>query len=200
MGRVGLLATRPTGPRVAAFVWPTLVVAVIAVLAASMFLVEGAVFDWSALLSIDRRLTGPADAGVGFILFSIAMTFGRLFGDAVVRRLGALRVLRWGGGLAILGLVLVLACPFAPLAIGGFLLVGLGAANVVPVLFSAAGRQASMPPAQALAVVTSTGYVGILAGPPLLGFIAHAAGLPNAFWVLAGLVLLVPLLAGIATG
>jgi MFS family permease len=195
----GLLATKPAGPRVA-FVLPSLVVAVIAVLAATMFLTEGAVFDWSALLTMDRRLTGEADAGLGFMLFSIAMTVGRLFGDAVVRRLGALRVLRYGGGLAILGLALVLTCPFAPLAISGFLLVGLGAANVVPILFSAAGRQASMPPAQALAVVASMGYVGILAGPPVLGFIAHAVGLPNAFWLLTGLLLLVPLLAGIATG
>ena len=172
---------------------------VIAALAATMFLTEGAVFDWSALLLVDRGVAGRADAGVGFILFSIAMTAGRLSGDFVVRKLGGRRVLQWGGALAILGLALVLACPFAPLAVGGFLLVGLGAANVVPVLFSAAGRQTSMPPTLAVAAVTSTAYVGVLAGPPVLGFIAHAIGLPTAFWLLTGLLLIVPLLAGTAT-
>lgn len=195
----GLLKARPPDERAKLFVVPSGLVVVIAVLAAAMFLAEGAVFDWSALLIVDRGVANRADAGVGFILFSIAMTVGRLSGDRVVRRLGSRRVLQWGGGLAILGLVLVLACPFAPLAVGGFLLVGLGAANIVPVLFSAAGGQTSMPPTLAVAAVTSTAYIGVLAGPPVLGFVAHAVGLPAAFWLLTGLLLLVPLLAGTAT-
>jgi predicted MFS family arabinose efflux permease len=195
----GLLGARPHGARIIAFVMPSGVVVVIAALAAMMFLTEGAVFDWGALLLVDRGVASRADAGVGFILFSIAMTAGRLSGDAVVRRLGARRVLRWGGALAIVGLALVLASPVTPLAISGFLLVGLGAANVVPVLFSAAGRQTSMPPTLALAAVTSMGYAGVLAGPPVLGFVAHAIGLPTAFWLLTGLLLFVPLLAGTAT-
>jgi len=195
----GLLKARPPDPRIALFVLPSGLVVVIAVLAATMFLAEGAVFDWSGLLIVDLGVTSRANAGVGFILFSIAMTVGRISGDLVVRRLGGRRVLQWGGGLAILGLALVLTRPFAPLAVGGFLLVGLGAANVVPVLFSAAGRQTSMPPTLAVAAVTSTAYAGVLAGPPVLGFVAHAVGLPAAFWLLTGLLLLVPLLARTAT-
>jgi predicted MFS family arabinose efflux permease len=199
----GLLGARPhyaqaRGARAVAFVLPRGPVVAIAALAAMMFLAEGAVFDWSALLMVDRGLAVRAGAGVGFLAFSIAMTAGRLCGDAVVRRLGARRVLRWGGALAIVGLALVLTSPVAPLAIGGFLLVGLGAANVVPVLFSAAGRQSAMPPAAAVAAVTSTAYAGLLAGPPVLGFVAHAVGLPTAFWLLTGLLLFVPLVAGTA--
>jgi predicted MFS family arabinose efflux permease len=194
-----MMAARPAGQRPVLFVWPSGLVAVIAILAATMFLAEGAVYDWSALLMVDRGVASRADAGVGFILFAIAMTAGRLSGDRVVRRLGARRVLQWGGALAILGLAWVLTCPFAPLAAAGFLLVGLGAANVVPVLFSAAGRQTSMPPTLAVAAVTSTAYAGVLAGPPALGFVAHAVGLPAAFWLLAGLLLLVPLLARTTT-
>jgi predicted MFS family arabinose efflux permease len=182
----GLLTARPARPP-RLFVWPSGLVLVIATLAAVMFLTEGAVFDWSALLMVERRLTGPADAGLGFILFSIAMTAGRLSGDEVVRRLGARRVVAWGGALAVLGLLVVLVSPFALLAVGGFFLVGLGAANLVPVLFSAAGRQTTMAPALAVAAVTSAGYAGILAGPPLLGFIAHAAGLNAAFWLVTAL-------------
>jgi MFS family permease len=96
-------------------------------------------------------------------------------------------VVAWGGALAVLGLLVVLVSPFALLAVGGFFLVGLGAANLVPVLFSAAGRQTTMAPALAVAAVTSAGYAGILAGPPLLGFIAHAAGLNAAFWLVTAL-------------
>jgi MFS family permease len=106
VGAAGLLRTRPARHE-RLLVWPTGLVVVIAVLAATMFLAEGAVFDWGALLIVDRRLAGAADAGLGYILFSIAMTAGRLSGDAIVRRLGALRVLRWGGALAVAGLVLV---------------------------------------------------------------------------------------------
>jgi MFS family permease len=195
----GLLNARPKGGRGLSLVMPTGVVVVIAALAAMMFLSEGAIFDWSALLMVDRGLAGRGGAGVGFLAFSVAMTAGRLAGDAVVARLGARRVLRGGGALAIAGLVLVLASPVAAPAIGGFLLIGLGAANVVPVLFSAAGRQSAMPPTAAVAAVTSTAYAGLLAGPPVLGFVAHQVGLPTAFWLLAGLLVCVPLLAGPAT-
>ena len=197
VGASGLLAARPaTAGRL--FARPSGLVLLIAALAATMFLAEGSVFDWSALLIVDRGLTKPPDAGVGYILFSIAMTAGRLSGDAVVKRVGGRRVVQWGGLAAVAGLLLVLCCPFAPGAIGGFLLVGLGAANIVPVLFSAAGRQRDMPPALAVAAVTSTGYVGILAGPPILGFVGHAVGLAGAFWLVAALLAFVPLLGAAA--
>jgi predicted MFS family arabinose efflux permease len=189
-----LLATRaPKEER--AFAWPSGVVLVIAGLAAVSFLAEGAVLDWGALLVLNRRLGTAAEAGLGFGLFSVGMTVGRLTGDWVVARLGRREVLAGGGVLAILGFATVLLSPATPLAMGGFLLIGLGLANVVPVLFSAAGRQRVMPPSLAIAAITTTGYVGILAGPPMVGFVARAIGLPASFWVLAGLVALVPLLA-----
>jgi predicted MFS family arabinose efflux permease len=193
----GLLRTPPMS-RVKMLVAPSGLVAMIAGMAAVMFLAEGAVFDWSALLLIDRRLADPAEAGSGFILFSVAMTVGRLTGDRIIGRYGDRRALQWGGALAVFGLAFVLACP-GPLAIAGFLLVGLGAANAVPILFSAAGRQTSMPPTLAVAAVTSVGYIGMLAGPPLVGLVAHVVGLPTAFWILAGLALIIPLLAWTVT-
>lgn len=194
-----LLSVRPPPPE-RLFVLPTGLVAVIALLAATSFLAEGAVFDWSALLLVERRLAEAATAGAGLIVFSIAMTIGRLTGDAVVSRLGARRVLRWGGAMAAAGFALALVAPAEPLALAGFGLVGLGAANVVPVLFSTAGRQSAMPPALAVAAVTSTGYAGVLAGPPLIGIAAQGVGLPVALWGLVALVLLIPALAGVAAG
>ncbi|HEY1927333.1 MAG TPA: MFS transporter [Caulobacteraceae bacterium] len=196
-GAFGLIAARPAAPT-RLLVWPTGLVLLIAALAATMFLAEGAVFDWSALLLVERGLAKRAEAGVGFILFSIAMTAGRLIGDVVVRRVGGRRVVQAGAITAVAGFLIVLCCPLAPAAIGGFLLVGLGAANIVPVLFSAAGRQRDMPATLAVAAVASTGYVGILAGPPLLGFIGHAVGLAGAFWLVTALLAFVALTGGAA--
>ncbi|HTX50057.1 MAG TPA: MFS transporter [Caulobacteraceae bacterium] len=198
VGAFGLNATRPEAPH-RLLVWPTGRVLLIAALAATMFLAEGAVFDWSALLLLERRLTSASEAGVGFMVFSIAMTAGRLVGDRVVRRFGGRGVVQGGALTAVSGFLIVLCCPLAPVAIGGFLLVGLGAANIVPVLFSAAGRQRNMAPTLAVAAVASTGYVGILAGPPTLGFIGHAVGLAAAFWLVTALLALVALAGGAAT-
>lgn len=105
----------------------------------------------------------------------------------------------WGGILAIAGWVILLTAPVASFALAGFLLVGLGASNTVPVLFRQAGTQTAMPLGLAIASVTTFGYAGILLGPAGIGFLAEAIGLTNAFWVLAALLALVPLCAGTAT-
>jgi predicted MFS family arabinose efflux permease len=195
----GLLRTGPRASLRTGFSRPTATVAIIAALAGISFLVEGAVYDWGALLVLARRVAPPPSAGLGYILFSIAMTLGRLLGDGLVARLGPRALLRWSGCVATLGVAIVLASPRAGLALSGFVLIGLGAANIVPVLFSAAGRQRSMAPALAVAIATSTGYAGLLAGPPLIGFTAEALGLPAAFWLLAALLICVPALAGRVT-
>ncbi|MES2450220.1 MAG: MFS transporter [Pseudomonadota bacterium] len=174
------------------FVRPHGIVLLLAVLAMVTFLAEGAMLDWSALLITQASLVDTRMGGVGYILFSITMTAGRLFGDRLTARLGDYRTLLGGGLLAALGFVLILASPVAPAALAGFLLIGLGASNIVPVLFRLAGSQKSMPPAQAIGALTTLGYAGILVGPAAIGFVAKAVGLPVAFWVLAALLLLVP--------
>ncbi|WCM27178.1 MFS transporter [Sphingomonas sp. QA11] len=174
------------------FVRPHGIVLLLAVLAMVTFLAEGAMLDWSALLITQASLVDTRMGGVGYILFSITMTAGRLFGDRLTARLGDYRTLMGGGLLAALGLVLILASPVAPAALAGFLLIGLGASNIVPVLFRLAGSQKSMPPAHAIGALTTLGYAGILVGPAAIGFVAKAVGLPVAFWVLAVLLLLVP--------
>lgn len=178
-----------------AFAWPRGIVLLIAGLAAIVFLVEGAILDWGALLSVGRDLLPTEQAGIGFMLFSIAMAIGRLAGDRLVARMGAFKTLFGGGLLVVAGLAFMLLSPVALAALVGFFLVGLGAANLVPVLFSAAGRQTIMPPALAIAAVTTTGYGGILLGPALIGFASQATTLPTAFWGLAVLMLVFPLVA-----
>ncbi|WP_314189888.1 MFS transporter [Paracoccus yeei] len=185
-----LLTARAGAP--VPFALPHGSVLVLALLAAITFLVEGAILDWGALLVTARGLLEPAQAGLGYMLFSGAMTLGRLTGDRVVARLGDARILALGGGLAVMGLGLLLAAPGPILALPGFALIGLGAANIVPVLFSLAGRQSVMPPALAIAAVTTVGYGGILLGPALLGFVARRFDLVAAFALLAVLLGIIP--------
>ncbi len=186
----------PGGPL---FAVPRGLVLVLAILAAVTFLVEGALLDWSALLITEAQLVPVAQGGIGYIIFSIAMTAGRLSGDWLSGRLGDFRTLLWGGLVALLGFVMLLTKGQPALVLSGFAFIGLGCANIVPVLFRRAAAQRAMPPALAVAAVTTTGYAGILAGPAVIGFVANATGLHTAFWMLAGLLVLVPLCARAVT-
>jgi MFS family permease len=146
-------------------------------------LAEGAVGDWSAVYLRDSLGTTPAAAAFGFAAFSLAMTLGRLAGDSLARRLGGRRLLRLSGALAAGGLCLALLLGQPAVALLGFGLVGLGVANLIPVLFSAAGRARGMKAGTAIAAVATTGYCGYLAGPLLIGLAADAAGLPAALGI-----------------
>ncbi|ACC74958.1 MFS transporter [Paraburkholderia phymatum] len=177
------------------FALPRGIVLMLAGLAAITFLVEGALLDWSALLITGTGLVAAPQGGLGYMFFSIAMTAGRFGGDALTARIGDRATMFWGGVLAALGFVVLLTAPVAAIAMTGFVLIGLGASNVVPVLFRRAGSQRAMPSTLAVAAITTTGYAGHLAGPAGVGFIAKAAGLPGAFWLLAALLCLVPICA-----
>ena len=158
-----------------------------------VFLYEGALLDWSALLLRENRGFGVSMAGAGYAVFSVAMAIMRFTGDSLVHRFGAEKIVFYGAVLTVLGLLLVVAVPWQATTIGGFLLIGIGAANIVPVLFSAAGKADSKSPELALAAVTTMGYAGQLAGPALIGFAAHLTSLPIALGLLAAPLLLVAL-------
>ncbi|MEM5284989.1 MFS transporter [Paraburkholderia sabiae] len=181
------------------FVAPRGIVLLLAALTAITFLVEGALLDWSALLITGAGLVAANQGGVGYMLFSIAMTAGRLGGDAVTARVGDRAMVFWGGVVATAGFVVLLTAPLAVIAMAGFLLIGLGASNVVPVLFRQAGSQRAMPSALAVVAITTTGYAGNLVGPAGVGFVAKGVGLPGAFWLLALLLCLVPCCARLVT-
>ena len=152
------------------------------------FMAEGAVLDWSAvLLRFDLGATAGL-AGAGYAAFSLAMTVGRLSGDALQRRVAPATVLRLGAVLATGGFLLLTALPFVATALAGCALIGLGLANMVPALFSAAARTPGMTPGAAISAASALGYIGLLAGPGLIGVVANATSLPFA---LAGLGILV---------
>jgi predicted MFS family arabinose efflux permease len=181
------------------FVAPHGIVLLLAALAAVMFLVEGAILDWSALLVTEKGLVREAQGGLGYSIFAIAMTSGRLGGDFVTARVGDRAVLFWGGLATMAGFAVLLAAPIPAVAMSGFLLIGLGASNIVPVVFRGAGAQRAMPAGHAVAAITTAGYSGILVGPAGIGFVARTFGLSAAFWLLAALVGAVVLSAGSVT-
>jgi len=167
------------------FVKPTRGLLGLGMLAFCALLAEGAIGDWSAVYLMDSRSASQSVAAAGFAVFSLAMAAGRFGGDHVARRVGAARLLRLSGGLAAGGLFVALIVEDPMIAIGGFGLVGLGVANLIPVLFSAAGQANGVAPGHAIAAVATTGYAGFLAGPPLIGFAAEVAGLPAALGIVA---------------
>lgn len=195
LSRNGLMSVSGEEPE--PFKFPQGIVLLLALLAGITFLVEGAVLDWGALLIIDQELAAKENAGIGYILFSIAMVIARLSGDRIIAVLGGLKVLILGGLLTIFGIAIVLLAPLPLIAQSGFIFIGLGAANLVPIIFSAAGRQKIMPSGLAVASVTTTGYAGILLGPALIGFAANLSSLATAFWLLAVLMAVIPLTAKI---
>lgn len=159
-----------------------------------VFLTEGAMLDWSGIFLTVVHAAAQASAGFGYAAFASAMTIGRLFGDRVVRILGSRTVILAGGICAALGVaVAMLPLPW-PLPLAGFVLIGIGCSNIVPVLFTAAGNQPDMPANQALAAATTLGYGGVLAGPGLIGFIAQASSLQAAFACVALALLMVAML------
>jgi predicted MFS family arabinose efflux permease len=179
-----------------AFAIPHGVVLFLGVLCFIVFLVEGSMMDWSAVLTTEQRGTGPAQAGFAFASFSMAMTLGRLIGDRVVARMGRRSVVTIGALLAAAGIALATSVSIRAVALLGYALVGLGCSNIVPVLFSAVGRQKTMPQAVAVPAITTLGYAGILTGPAGIGFIAQHSSLTVAFLFVATLMVAVAASSG----
>ncbi|WDF72370.1 MFS transporter [Novosphingobium sp. KACC 22771] len=175
------------------FALPRGIVLVLAGLTAITFLAEGALLDWGALFLTEAGLVDVKLGGFGYMFFAMAMTLGRLTGDALTARIGDRAALLWGGALAVAGFGVLIAAPVAWVAWAGFVLIGLGAANIVPVLFRQAASQTQMAAAQAIAAISTTGYAGVLLGPAAIGLVAEYAGLKMSFAMLAGLICLVPL-------
>ena len=168
-----------------AFAIPHGVVLFIGILCFIVFLAEGAVLDWSAVFLTTERGVETAYAGLGYAAFALTMTVGRLTGDSVVRRLGPKRIIIYGGTLAATGFLLATLAPMWQAALLGYALVGAGCSNIVPVLYTAVGKQTLMPEAIAVPAITTIGYAGILAGPALIGFVAHGSSLSLAFGLIA---------------
>ncbi|WP_082124246.1 MFS transporter [Lysobacter capsici] len=166
------------------FVLPHGIVILLGALCFIVFLAEGAMLDWSALLLVSQRAVDASVAGIGYAAFAAAMTIGRFNGDRIVQRFGPRPILAVGGACAAAGFLLAALIPSAATTLIGFALVGFGCSNIVPVLFTAAGNQKAMPSGPAISAISTLGYAGILTGPAGIGWIAKISSLPLAFVVL----------------
>ena len=173
------------GEEAPGFALPSRGVVLLAVLCLLVMVTEGAMADWGGLYLRQDLGASAALAALAYSFFTAGMTVGRVAGDWINRRIGAVALLRWGALLTgvPLGAMLLIGHPAAALI--GMFLVGLGVANGVPLMFSAAGRQPDTPPGPGIAAVSSMCSLGFLAGPPVIGFVADALSLP---WALSTLI------------
>ena len=148
-------------------------------------LCEGAMADWSGVYFQNIIKAPAAFITFGYVAFTAAMATGRFMGDGMVTKLGIKKVLQLSATLISTGLFISILFPYLATAVIGFLLVGLGVSSVVPLIYSLAGKSGTMQPGLALAAVSSISFLGFLIGPPLIGFIAEAAGLRLSFAIVA---------------
>ncbi len=156
---------------------------------------EGAVLDWAAIYLSKELGAGVFTSGLGFAFFAGTMALLRFAGDSVRNRYGAVKTLRISALLGALGLAIGGLSPIAPLAILGFAISGLGVANMVPILFSAAGNRPGLPAGVGISTVTMVGYTGILVAPASIGFVAEHAGYRATYLTLAIVLAIVGMMA-----
>ena len=167
------------------------------IIAFCSMMVEGAMFDWSGIyfihvISVDAELTG-----LGYTTFMIAMAAMRFLADGISARFGLKRILQLSGALTTAGLILAVIAPNLIPALIGFFLIGMGVSSVVPMVYSAVGKSKTLPPGTALTAVSSLGFMGLLIGPPLIGFIAEATSLRISFLAITAMSIAVVVLASL---
>ncbi|NDZ12549.1 MFS transporter [Variovorax sp. WS11] len=156
---------------------------ILGVLAALGLIAEGAIYDWSVLY-LKQELGSPQQqAALAYASFSAAMAATRFGGDAMRARFAPADLLRSSALLAAASMTLVLLTDAPWLALAGFAGVGVGFANVVPILFAASARVPCVEPARGIAAVSAAAYLGFMAGPPVIGFLAEVSSLTAALYV-----------------
>jgi MFS family permease len=176
--------------------WPIYILGMMALFS---MVPEGGVLDWAALY-LSRELEADVQmASFAFSIFAGTMALVRFMGDAVRNRFGAVTTLRISGLVAAAGMLGASLAPTPVMAIAFFGLAGLGIANMVPIVLSAAGNHPGASAGSGIAMVTMMGYSGILFAPSAIGFAAEHFGYRATYAVLAGLLLVVSALAGRVT-
>ncbi|MCT4557182.1 MAG: MFS transporter [Pelagimonas sp.] len=172
--------------------WRLLIPAGVVVMIA--FMAEQGTEGWSAL-HLERGL-GASETGGSFgpAILGITMAIGRLSGHLIIQRFGDIRMLTLAAFIAAFGAGIAAWAPAISLAYLGFALLGLGVSVIVPIGFGLAGRAVDEETkALAISRVTAIGYAGFFLGPPMMGLLAQALGLPMAFTAVAVLLVMIPL-------
>jgi predicted MFS family arabinose efflux permease len=188
---VAIASTRMLPPVAAAgdagashgFRLPRGTLAVLGVLAALGLIAEGAIYDWSVLYMQQELQSPQQQAALAYASFSAAMAAARFGGDALRARFSPAALLLGSGLLAAAAMTLVLLTHQPWVALLGFAGVGVGFANVVPILFGASARVPGVEPASGIAAVSAVAYLGFMAGPAVIGLLARASSLTAALYV-----------------
>ncbi|MFI9276247.1 MFS transporter [Kitasatospora sp. NPDC052896] len=157
---------------------------ILAALALMVMLCEGAANDWSALHLKDVLGAPASTAAFAYGTYAAAMTTGRLLADRIVARFGSMAVLRYGAATAAVGITIAATTPWIWAAFAGWALFGLGLSGCVPQLFSAAGHADPSAAGANVSRVAGLGYLGMLAGPAVIGWLTHLVALNHAFLLL----------------
>jgi MFS family permease len=178
------------------FVKPDKAILILGVLAFSCMICEGTMFDWTGVY-FDKVVNTPKNlTQLGFVAFMSTMAGGRLIADFLIMRLGAKRMIQISGAMMFTGITILVAFPYFVPSIIGLLIAGFGVSSVVPLSYGLAGQSKTMPAGQALAAVSSLGFLGFLIAPPLIGFVAEGYTLRVAFALIALMGLVVIFLSG----
>ncbi|WP_043259410.1 MFS transporter [Streptomyces hokutonensis] len=170
---------------------------ILAALALMVMLCEGAANDWSALHLKDVLGAPASTAAFAYGTFAATMTIGRLLADHLAARFGSMAILRHGATTAAVGIAIVTVSPWIWAAFVGWALFGLGLSGCVPQLFSAAGHADPSAAGANVSRVAGLGYVGMLAGPAVIGWLTHLVALNHAFVLLILLCAITAVAAGI---
>jgi MFS family permease len=146
---------------------------------------ENTMYDWGALFFQKHVNPEKTTDTAAFVIYLVAMTGARFFGDRIVTRIGIKPVLKFSGLFIFCGMLLSVILPYTVTAALGFILVGLGVACIVPMVFSLAGKSKNMSSSSALASISTIGYMGFVLVPPFVGYIAQAFSLRVSFGLIS---------------
>lgn len=163
----------------------------------ALFLAEGAANDWSTLQVMEHLGASDATAALAFGAFAVMMTVGRFTADRVSAAFGAFAVVRYGTLIAVAGLAVIIGSGWLWLTLCGWALFGLGLSGCIPQIFTAAGNLSEGAAGVNMSRVVGMGYVGLLAGPALLGWLTTLMPLTATLLVPLGLLLLASRYAGV---
>ncbi len=174
---------------------PSLSVLGISFICMTLFMAEGCVADWSGIYFKEVLHAPKVFTSMGYGVFAVAMTIGRLNGDNIVSKTGNKKAVIWGCLLAAVGFALVVSTSVIYITLLGYITIGFGCSCIVPVLFCTSANIPGLSRVEGFAMVTTGGLIGFLAGPSVIGFISEKSGLSTGLSLLIVMTMLAAFVA-----
>jgi len=150
---------------------------------------EGGMFDWSGVFF--KEVIKEDVFTYGYLSFMACMALSRFFSDKLIQEIGTKKTYVFSSSVITTGILISVIFPYFWSALFGFCLVGFGTAAIFPMTFALAGTSEKYSPGMAISIISTYGILGMFIGPPMIGYLAHAFGLKNAFFVFVAVGLLI---------